>query len=104
MFAKYFGSIKPVLMEGSKVYFLVGRTFFYRFGVAFDRQLIPGIGQVTRMMSCRLRSDLPSSPEVFVSSILGSNSLFERVRGAFRDIFDLNLFLQVNNHPLVKDS
>ena len=30
-------------MEGSKVYFLVGGTFLYRLGVAFDRQLIPGI-------------------------------------------------------------
>ena len=32
-----------VLMEGSKIYFLVGGTFLYRFGVAFDRQLIPMI-------------------------------------------------------------
>merc|ERR1719234_69516 len=68
-----------VLMEGGQVYLLVRGTFFYCFCVAFNCQLVP------------------SPSKVFVSSVFGSNSLFKRVGGTFRDIFYLNLLLGFGN-------
>ena len=63
-----FQHTRPVLVKGSQVYLLVGRTFLYRLCVAFNRQLVPFQRSCNDVVVDGIRSTFPLWSICFLGS------------------------------------